>query len=291
MPIQIQLPTVGGPFGPGMIINATVDEPIAIGDPRWLVYIRNSDNQIPILENFSNVPAPPAPLRAYFMTDLTNTQRTLNLSAQLVAGQQVEVHVEIANSSITQVGASRAATFDPTTGLGFQAMLMPRANVQGGFTTQDRQMLTDIQGATIADFTNPQLPLDAAAVPLTQLPWRLPVGLSERVGPFDLTGRGSLSLLPPANHGIWEAIRWFFTVVPDGFGFTPGAVDEYTRRMLQITPVYVLGSSEEIADPIIDATQSGGYFQFPVQPGLERLEYQVPPGVTVSLFLYRVRGT
>lgn len=291
MPITFT-PNPNGPrLGPGVQIGFSSDliGPLPQGT-FWRVTLRGTGGELfPWIVWEKPTQSPFGGHWTPFLLD-PGSNLTTNVANTIQAGAAASATVELVTPTAVVDSGTLSSTWDATSGMPF--VIDQRVGAQGGgFTSQDRQVLTDTLANTVVNFTQPQLPADPAATPLSRLPWLAPIGGSQRVGPILLTGRGSLQLGPGGVTGIFTGMRWFFTTIPEGFGFTPGAVDEFGRRLLQIVPVYGLGTTEEIGFPVLDSKASGEFYNFPVQPGLERLEYQVPPGVTVTLFLYKVLGT
>lgn len=224
-----------------------------------------------------------------FLPDL-GAQLTTRVDLTLQAGQTAHAQAELVTPTGVIDSGTITANWDATSGM--PTVIDQRVGTQGGgFTVSDRQQLALAVSNTMVDLTTPAQPVDPSKFPLSRVPFIAPILGAQRVGPFSLTGRGSLSLASISSTSIWMGMRWFFETLPPGFGFTPGAIDEFERRIVQLAVVYSIGTGEQIANPVIDADQSGGFLDFPVQPGLTAIEYQVAPGCTVSLFLYRVLGT
>jgi len=291
MPITIVQPVGGAPFGPGFLFNATSTfVPDPPGSAHWEVGVRNGES-LWTTQIFLNETQPFRFSGRLFTRPLQSQSIIQTNTAQPTRGSNVGLQVELVTGGIVVESQLVTVTWDDTAGLGLQHFYDQPSVAAGSFTEQDRQLLVSTQGNTVVNFTQADLPLDMSAVPLSRLPWIAPIGGAQRVGPVDISGRGSLDLGSLDGGAIWMAMRWFFTVLPPGYGFTRGAIDEFERRVVQLVPVYSLGTTEEIGEPILDEHASGGFYLFPVQPGLSRVEYQVAPGVTVSLFLYKVVGS
>jgi len=221
-----------------------------------------------------------------------NTGWNTTINIQQTIAHQAEAHVQVELVTPTGVvdSGTTGTTWDAQSGLGFQISQQVGASA-GAFTQQDRQMLADALANTTVDMTDTTRPSDIRAVPVGRLFTQHPLVWNERVGPFVITGRGAISLDPGVNRGWYTGMRWFFTVIPPGWGMTPGAIDEFDNRPAQLVPVYVMESGEEIGSPILDVTTSGGWQDLNSGWGLSRIEYIVAPGWTVTVFMYRVIGS
>jgi hypothetical protein len=291
VPIVVTNPLPNAPFGPGFRVSASSDTGAFDPSFRWLIEVRDEGGNPVISEGRPIGTAPPFFINLVFLTDASQAL-TLGSGTGMTDGQTGTLHVAIGSAFTTAEQLNVPIRWDGASQVGVQnAILAQQGHVAGGFTAQDRALLQTTADASVVDLTLTTPPPNIRSVPIGRLPGLLPVIWNERVGPFTLIGRGSVDLSPSARRGIWVAMRWFFTVIPAGWGMTPGAIDEFDARPAQLVPVYVLESGEEIGMPVMDVNTSGGYFQFQQGPGVTRVEYDISPGWTVTLFTYRVIGS
>lgn len=289
MPITVHPGPGGLVLGPGVLVSWTSDfvGPVPTGTVWDLHWFEGAEPNLAWLHeliatgtaaNGSSIP---------FVVQ-AGKQSTIATPNTIRTGAPAHLSVELRTPTGVVDSGTFSANWDTSAGIAQQLLTQSQA-VQGGFTVEDRAQLALAVSNTMVDLTAPALPVDPSAFPISRVPFISPITAAERMGPFLLTGRGSLPLAPLGPLSIFMGMRWFFAGLPPGFGFTPGAIDEFERRIVQLVPVYTIGSGEEIGEPVIDATQSGGFYEFPVQAGLVRIEYQVAPGCEVSLFMYRFR--
>lgn len=206
-------------------------------------------------------------------------------TAQPAAGDNIRIVAELHESSGIVDTGSTTAPWNPTLGLGLQAVLRPTTGT-GGFTAQDRADLQATKAGVIVDLSDHSVPNPANGIPLSRLPGALPVVWGRRTGPYLLTGRGVLDLPAVVGATVYVGMRWFYTVVPADWGMTPGAIDEFEGRPAQLVPIMRLDSGEEVGNPIMDTNTSGGFYAFDVGFFSGKIAYDVGPGVQVSLFIY-----
>lgn len=289
MPITIQWPTAGAQFGPGTFVDASsdfiwTDHPNA----RWQVGIISEDGQF-IVERQAFFAS--SPITYWFLTNNRATSTTTQSTVPWpVADTPVTVQIEIADPDQVYETASTQARWNPTFQLGWQQYLQ-QTTTTGGFTAEDRANLQlAVDGVTVDAFDH-TVPADLHSIPIGKLRGQYPLVWNDRVGPFILTGRGRLNLQAAGVSGLWTGFRWFYTVIPPGWGMTPGAIDEFDNRPAQLAAVYILASGEEIADPILDTNSSGGFQALQLDFTTQSMLYDVAPGFSVTLFMYRLIGS
>ena len=201
-------------------------------------------------------------------------------------GTPAFANVELHDPSSVLDSGTLPANWSSTSGL--TQVIQATGSAQGGFTAEDRANLQLAVQQSAVDLTSTAVPTDLHTVPVGKLPGDVPLLWSERVGPFSLTGRGTLDLLGQGIRGIWTGLRWFYEVIPPQWGMKPGAIDEFQPRPAQLVPIFQLGSGEQIGNPILDTNSSGGFSKLDLFAFTGQIAYDISPGWTVSLFMYRV---
>lgn len=285
MPITVQPAPHLTTVGPGLQINLISD---FIGpmpaDAIWQVAITIQPDQVQPVLFYSK------PCTGDFDALIVLNAEGWNETRQAwwpTQGGGINVHAQISTQTGIIDSGALSTTWDATSGVPW----LLHAQAQGGFTEQDREQLALSVSNTIVDMTDTSLPTDIHSVPVGRLFTQHPLVWNERVGPFVITGRGAISLAPGVNRGWYTGMRWFFTVIPPGWGETPGAIDEFDNRPAQLVPVYVMESGEEIGSPILDVQTSGGWQELNSGWGLARVEYDVSPGWQLTVFMYRIIGS
>ena len=218
------------------------------------------------------------------ISTLTHSPNYLDIPDQTPCDLDIEVEV----NGIIAESAQVPIVWNPTVAMGMQQYVIGQTQLTAGFTAQDRAQLNLAVQQSSVDLTSTAVPTDLHVVPVGKLPGDVPLLWSERVGPFSLTGRGTLDLLGQGIRGIWTGLRWFYEVIPPQWGMKPGAIDEFQPRPAQLVPIFQLGSGEEIGNPILDTNTSGGFERLELFAFTGKIAYDVSPGWTVSLFMYRV---
>lgn len=214
---------------------------------------------------------------------------TVNVNLTIPHNSPARVVVDLNDPSSVLDSGSLDTTWDVTSGI--PELLRQTPQVSGSFTAADRAQLQVAADNSTVNFTDRSIPTDLTQVPVGRLPGVAPLAWGTRVGPFDLRGRGTLDLVGQGVLGIWLGIRWFYTDIPTGWGMTPGAIDEFDKRPAQLVPIISLQSGEEIGQPILDTHSSGGFQQLDPFGFTGRVSYDVAPGFTVSLFMYKLIGS
>jgi len=287
VPITFTPNPFGPQLGPGIPIGWSSDfvGPLPVGSFWHVMLYQGSEPTI----NWYDVRIPtqsPFAGRWWPFTQNVGANQTVNINNTLEANQPAHVTVELNDGNGVVDSGTLSGTWDVLSGLPMQIEQKPIGS--GSFTAQDRQNLQLAVSQSAVDLTSTAVPTDLHTVPVGKLPGDVPLLWSERVGPFTLTGRGTLDLLGQGIRGIWTGMRWFYEVIPPQWGMKPGAIDEFQPRPAQLVPIFALGSGEEIGSPILDTNSSGGFSKLELFAFTGKIAYDVSPGWTVSLFMYRV---
>ena len=260
-PVTITIPGPGT-IGPGIPVNLRSDFIGPLGqDAEWVIGVWTGPTfelqYCDMAERAFSVQT-----ATYYMASPTQSLQTTS-TAQPAAGETVRVIATLRESGQVLDTGSIETTWDPTLGLGMQAALTGRAS-GGGFTAQDRAQLAAAVSNTTINLADTSIPNPANGIPISRLPGALPVVWGRRTGPYLLTGRDTLDLPTVIGPGAYIGMRWFYTVIPPGWGMTPGAIDEFKPRPAQLVPIMRLDSGEEVGNPIMDTDTSGGFYAFDV---------------------------
>lgn len=289
MPITITLPHSGGIFGPGLQIDASTDfEWSAFPEYRWWIGVISEDGQF-VVERMAF--ARDAHFYYHFLSNNRASGITETTTAPWPAnGTAVQLVLSITDGGLVAQEQRQQIVWDTTAGLGVQQYLQSTTTT-GGFTQQDRDALLQVQAGMTVDLTSLPVPTDLTSVPIGNMPGQPPMVWSERVGPFNLVGRGKLTPGSSGVRGTWTGLRWFYEAVPPGWGMKPGAIDIFDNRPAQLVPIIRLLNGEEIGQPILNTDSSGGFQDLWGVWWSGDVAYDVAPGFTVSLFLYRLIGS
>ena len=287
MPITFTPNPFGPQLGPGIPIGFSSDfvGPLPVGSFWHVMLYQGSEPTI----NWYDVTIPtqsPFAGRWWPFTQNVGASQTVNINRTLQANQPAHVTVELNDGNGVVDSGTLSGNWDVLSGLPMQIEQKPIGS--GSFTAQDRAQLNLAVQQSSVDLTSTAVPTDLHVVPVGKLPGDVPLLWSERVGPFSLTGRGTLDLLGQGIRGIWTGLRWFYEVIPPQWGMKPGAIDEFQPRPAQLVPIFQLGSGEEIGNPILDTNSSGGFERLELFAFTGKIAFDVSPGWTVSLFMYRV---
>lgn len=285
MPITVQPAPHLTTVGPGLQINLRSD---FIGpfpsDAVWQVALTVQPDQVePVLFYTRPCTGPIISLMVLHAEEWSETRQAWWPNA----GGQINVHAQIATQSGVIDSGALSSTWDATSGIGW----MLQASAQGGFTAEDRAQLQLAVDQTTTNLLVQGVPTDLTHVPVGRLPNGPPIPWGERVGPFNLQGRGVLDLPAQGVGGYFMGIRWFYTVIPPGWGMTPGAIDEFDGRPAQLVPIWRLESGEEIGSPILNTSTSGGYEPLSQFGFTGKIAFDVAPGWTTSVYVYRILGS
>jgi hypothetical protein len=219
----------------------------------------------------------------------TGESSIITVTNTITDGVPAHADVELHDPSSIQDSGTLSAPWSSTSGL--TQIIQAQGSGQGGFTAEDRANLQLAVDNSTVDLVSTSVPTDLTSVPAGRLPGDPPLLWSERVGPFQLVGRDVLDLPGSGQHGIWTGLRWFYGVIPPGWGMTPGAIDEFDARPAQLVPIVALQDGEEIGTPILDTNQSGGFQKLSPFDFTGKIAHDVAPGWSVSLFMFRVIGS
>lgn len=281
MPIEIREPAFGH-LGPGLHVTVASDfiGPLP-STAFWLIYVVPTDGEGGNLWNvrietqeLTVVARVGAELNSDQVQGFPTTTRPDGTTVRLVAELHQDVLTVLQQNSIdVQWEASSGAW-----------MLQPAA-AAGGFTSEDRQTLLTVEGNTRVNYTEPTpVPADPS-LPLGSFSWNGALGLLNRSESIVISGRGSAHRGSSSSQLDAYGARIFLLDWPPGYGRTPGAIDIFERRMVQLVVVRRTADGSEWASNIWDIHESGAIFRW--EPPLPlRLEYLVAPGVTAELQWY-----
>lgn len=281
VPITVTNP-VPPVIGPGLVVGVSSDlvGPIPV-DWRWIIHIVRRGEEgggvtigAPIrtpLDHQQFVVIGDQAAEGYtFTVDQTNG---------LASTEPASVLVELRNALgvVEDSGSSDAYTWDSTT-----TLWNLTTGAAASFSAADRAQLDLV-------VANTSVPVPAAGVlggvAVFALWQVLTTGFERYVsrhGPILISGQGSLDRLSEPFRFDALGMEWRWDTIPDGFGRTLGALDEYGRRIVQFRLVSRDASGQRYQGEVIDSSTEGTRFMWGLrQP--ETIEWYVAPGCVVEL--------
>lgn len=287
VPITIEHP-VAGPIGPGVYVSGISDfiGPLPSGS-HWVIEVRNQADGIAAMQ--VSTPAPDAVAFQVQLGSRVAPQFSTIGNEQIVPGAQSNVVVQLLDDTGRVLDSgTRQFQWQPSSS-DWALLHTLTAGGQGGFTQADRELLVDVQAAQRVEYTVPApVPTDLS-LPFGSMTWNGALGLLNRAESLIITGRGSAHRGSSSNQLDAYGARIFLLDWPPGYGHTPGAIELFERRMVQLVVVRRTADGSEWASDVWDIRQSGAIYRWDYPLPL-RLEYLVAPGVTAELQWYTLPG-
>jgi hypothetical protein len=200
----------------------------------------------------------------------------------LAEGETAHLQVLLVSPTSTLDSGTITAAWNPTAQLGVQALLLPEAQAQGGFTETDRANLTDVEEATTTLQTSQINPAIRVALGIADLALNFPVNRLAALECQAYTGRGSLTR-PGGGFPVNAfGIRWNIVLVPESFGRRDGAILEYIERVAQLVKINHDTNGNLYVDDVEDIFHTGGTMAWSWNNLPAEVQYDVTPGCQVE---------
>ena len=288
VPITILQP-VSGPIGPGVFVSGVSDfvGPLPEGS-HWQVEIRAEADGVACMIMTANAPDAVA-----FLFQLGSIQSPYftNIGGQQIApGAAAFVNVELHdNVGAVLDSGTREMVWEPASSS--WALLQTNTGIgAGGFTEADRTVQADILAGI-------RVPLPAISAvggfvlrSLAELVASVPPRYTSRHGSILISGQGSVAVGTEPFRIDAVGMEWHWNVVPGGFGYVYGSVNEFFNRVVQFRLIHQDLSGQPFQGAVIDSSADGERYTWGGQQPIT-VEWYVAPGCIVELsFLVMVAG-
>lgn len=281
MPITVQWPTSGDPFGPGFNVLASTNfiGPLP-SDSFWTIQLTAPANENMVCQ-----------ADMHLNVKTINMLMTNALGSSMSPAEAFPYSVGGVSGQLRVILQTPSTSFEEHTDVPIvmdrQTGQVPELKAwigrQGvgageGLTLEEHDALLATQLAVTADI-GPGL--GDLIQTIGGLITRPPMGIGSLSSPaYELEGDGEIPDIGDLLHSRF-GLYWVATVIPPGLGHLHGQTEEYLQRLVQFRTVHAIDSVELVTE-VLDANYHGALWAWATAKP-QRVEYSILPGVHLQV--------